>query len=629
MVPVSSPSVETCRYLYAVAPPWIFCEVYNWKRDGRPHLHCALSELFICRAYAGADQSNFTTTGCARPVVSALKGSRTFCRDTGLPPRGDILPFPSLSTTLMVICGLWWVKRAANIKHSLETRNINLSSKPRLRPSGDIMHLGIRLRQVELCAASLDCSSWLFIDLRLASAIALKRAGHNVLVLEKDLQLGGIGSVPNGSGCAQICPNGCKILLDWGLEAEIDAKSAPCWGFSLYKYMAREAIDPDHLGINRYDAAVLDEARGRYVQFVHRDLLRCTSICWEVANVDCDACSVTLRSGETHTAHAIIGADGARGVVRTTLIEEEEGTAQQSDDGLGVALYHATVPKALLDEHDLSVFYHHLGMTVWTGPNRGRHLVYSVLKADIHSNDAGLRAFVVGNEQDISLFLFTPDICQASTWTQEAKTKITDVLGPCDEQIRKLAELAGPRSACDMIQPRTNSNPGCRKAEGFSSWVMPPIRSRPGRKHGATQAYSVALEDAAFVGKIFSHTKNPVRVPEFFRAFQEHREPRVSYILGVQDHYSFLLLMPDGETQVHRDAALRARHAVGQNVFDDDLEDMMEADRIMFSYDSADDADEWWINWGRYRAVSELSPPQEAFRLTISKSMTQGDEEQD
>ncbi|KAJ6483232.1 hypothetical protein C8R45DRAFT_931850 [Mycena sanguinolenta] len=203
----------------------------------------------------------------------------------------------------------------------------------------------------------------------------------------------------------------------------------------------------------------------------------------EVVNVDCDACSVTLRSGEIHTAHAIIGADGARGVVRTTLIEEE-GTAQQSDDGLRVALYHATVPKALVDEHGLAVFYHHLGvsrMTVWTGPNRG-------MRAFVVARLRFVVALLLGNEQDISLFLFTPDICQDSTWTREAETKITDVLGPCDKRGRVL--VLG-----DAAHPFL---------------------------HGATQAYSVALEDAAFIGKIFTHTKDPARVPEFFRAFPEH-----------------------------------------------------------------------------------------------------------
>ncbi|KAJ6451297.1 hypothetical protein C8R45DRAFT_91468 [Mycena sanguinolenta] len=461
----------------------------------------------------------------------------------------------------------------------------------------------------------------------LASAVALKRAGHNVLVLEKDLQLGGIGSVPNGSGCAQICPNGCKILLDWGLEAEIDARSASCWGFSLYKYAAAKAPDPDQLGINRYDPAVLDEARGRYLQFSHRDLVRMlydfaikpsdnigsssaprVSIVFgaKVVNVDCAACSVTLQSGEIHTAHAIIGADGTRGVVRATLVEEE-GTSQQGDDGLGVAFYHATVSKALVDEHDLTVFNHHLGMTAWIGPNRG------------------LKTLVVGNEQDISLFLFTPDSCQDSTWTREAETKITDVLGPCDERIRKLAELVGP-ATCVRHEPPSK----------LESWVSESGRvlvlgdaADPFPHGGASQAYAVALEDAAFIGKIFSHTKNPSRVPEFLRAFQEHREPRVSYLLGIEDQYLHHILMPDGETQVERDAAMRARHAAGRNVFDGDLEHMMEDVRIMFGYEASDDADEWWINWGRYRDTSELSPPQEAFHLTISKSTTRGDEGED
>ncbi|KAF7371319.1 FAD-binding-3 domain-containing protein [Mycena sanguinolenta] len=346
----------------------------------------------------------------------------------------------------------------------------------------------------------------------LASAIALKKAGHNALVLEKEPQLGGIGSVQNGSGCAQICPNGCKILLDWGLEAEINAKSAPCSGFSVYKYAKGEAPSPDQLGINRYDPAVLDEARGRYVQFAHRDLVRVlydvaltpsdkigsnsaaqVSIMFgsEVVNVDCDACAVTLRSGKIHTAHGIIGADGTNGVVRRALMQEE-GTKE--DDGPGVAAYCATIPKALVLENNLDVFYHHLGMTIWIGSNQG------------------IRTFVVasltfGNEQDITLFLYLRNGSHTSTWTQEAEMKITDLLGPCDEHIRKLAELAGPATCVQ------------HELSKLESWV-----SRSGRvlalgeaahpfPYGATQAYAVTLEDAAFIGKIFSHTRDRVRVP--------------------------------------------------------------------------------------------------------------------
>jgi 2-polyprenyl-6-methoxyphenol hydroxylase-like FAD-dependent oxidoreductase len=40
--------------------------------------------------------------------------------------------------------------------------------------------------------------------------------------------------------------------------------------------------------------------------------------------VDCDACSVTLRSGKVHMGDAIIGADGANGVIRRVLLAEED-----------------------------------------------------------------------------------------------------------------------------------------------------------------------------------------------------------------------------------------------------------------------------------------------------------------
>lgn len=52
--------------------------------------------------------------------------------------------------------------------------------------------------------------------------------------------------------------------------------------------------------------------------------------------MDCTACAVTLRSGEVHTADAIIGADGERGIVRRVLMEEEDA---KSDSATGLVLY--------------------------------------------------------------------------------------------------------------------------------------------------------------------------------------------------------------------------------------------------------------------------------------------------
>jgi len=236
----------------------------------------------------------------------------------------------------------------------------------------------------------------------LASAFALKNAGHNVLVLEKDPQLGGIGSVPNGSGCAEIPPNGSKILLDWGLEAEVKANAAPISGFSAYKYSEGQVPSPDHLGNNLWDPELLSEARGGYMQFVHRDLVRIlydaalkpsknrlnkteegrVSVLFgaEVVNVDCEACSVTLRSGQIHSGDAIIGADGAKGVVRRALMQEEDASAE-SGIATGIAAYSAIVPHNLLPEHDLALFCGYPGCTVWFGPNRALR-TFPVVRSD-------------------------------------------------------------------------------------------------------------------------------------------------------------------------------------------------------------------------------------------------------
>ncbi|KAF7345102.1 FAD-binding-3 domain-containing protein [Mycena venus] len=438
----------------------------------------------------------------------------------------------------------------------------------------------------------------------LASAIALRSAGHNVLVLEKDPQLGGIGSIPNGSSCAQIPPNACKILVDWGLEEEIKAKSASIAGFSLYSYPGGQVPSPDHLGINRYDPEMLTEARGGYMQLAHRDLIRILhdralkpydldqpngepsgsriSVIFgaEVVNVDCDACSVTLRSGEIHTADAIIGADGANGPVRRALMEEED-TSPESDVPTGMAAYSAIVPNALaLDGIDWFTW-----STLWLGPNRG------------------LRTFPVGKENDVSLMMYTTDSSHDGTWTEEAEIKFTDVLGDCDQHIQKMVALAGPATCVQIKEPGDLecwvSESGRVLILGDAAHPLPP---------GSLHSYSISLEDGLFIGKIFSHTRNTDRVPEFLRAFQEHREPRCTRIRQIEKEYIFYITLPEGEMQAARDASLRERHAAGENALGGDLQQMAEDLRMVFGYDAADDADEWWVTWGRYHRSSVSSP---------------------
>ncbi|KAJ7687841.1 hypothetical protein B0H17DRAFT_1332303 [Mycena rosella] len=430
----------------------------------------------------------------------------------------------------------------------------------------------------------------------LASAIALKASRHNVLVLEKESQLGGPSSIPNG--CARVPPNGSKILFDWGLESQTRAKANIGSGFDVYKYDGGIAPDRDFVGINRWNPELLSEARGDFVQFRHQDLLRIlydeaikpskflqshdklpprVTVLFgeEVVSVDCDSSSVTLRSGEIHMGEAIIGADGPGGIVRRALLQEEDIDPESCDVPTGMALYGAVIPKALVVEHpDLATFYEFPESTVGMGSNRG------------------LITCAAGKEKDVTIWVYTPDSSQDGTWTEEAELKLADVMGSCDPQIKKLANLAGP-ATCVQIKE-------CHELE---SWV-----SESGRvlvlgdaahpfPAASLHTYSTTLEDAAFLGKIFSHTRNSERVPEFLR-------DRCALIREADKQYIGVVTAADELLE----ASMRVNQAAGRNIMDGEesnLQQMLDEMRMVFSYDPADDADEWWMSWGRMRGFAE------------------------
>ncbi|KAJ7140900.1 hypothetical protein C8R44DRAFT_762051 [Mycena epipterygia] len=443
----------------------------------------------------------------------------------------------------------------------------------------------------------------------LSSAIGLKASGHNVLVLEKQAQLGGPRSM--ASRCARIPPNGYKVLAGWGLEAETKGNSTISDGFAVYKYDGGKAPGHVLLGTNRWDAEFLSEARGHFLRCPHNDLLRIlydaatknlqpvqngeqkivdqnsnprVTVLFgaEVIGIDCDTCSVTLRSGDIHTGHAIIGADGPSGIARATLMSRKGAVVGRDDVPTGLTTYSALIPKEVADRNpDVALFYEDPQSTMWMGPNRGA------------------LTSIMGKSDDVFLWVYTPESSQDGTWREEAGRKIVDIIGPCDFRLRKLAALAGP-ATCVQIKDYYEleswvSESGKVLVLGEAAHPFPPV---------ALHNYSVALEDGAFIGKIFSHTRDPKRVPEFLHAFEEHRKPRCSRIRQLDRGYIDAITLPDGEKQAERDAAMRASYAAGHNVMDAPdgrMQKMLENTRMIFDYDPSDDADEWWVSWGRFR----------------------------
>ncbi|KAJ7489280.1 hypothetical protein FB451DRAFT_1166968 [Mycena latifolia] len=210
---------------------------------------------------------------------------------------------------------------------------------------------------------------------------------------------------------------------------------------------------PDFIGLNQFEPKLLNEARGHFTQFRHQDLLRIlyedltkrekdstlrvvVVFGAEVVKIDCDACAVTMRSGEIHTGDAVLGADGVCGIVRRTLMVEEGVEPSAFETPTGLAVYSATIPMSLVaNDPDLAMFYQFPKNTVLMGSNR-----------------AALTN-VAGTQNDIALVVYTPDSTEDGGWAEDAELQITDIIGPCGPQLQKLASLAGP-PICVQIQDR-------------------------------------------------------------------------------------------------------------------------------------------------------------------------------
>ncbi|MFE6287418.1 FAD-dependent monooxygenase [Streptomyces sp. NPDC057877] len=172
----------------------------------------------------------------------------------------------------------------------------------------------------------------------LGAAFSLTRQGLNVRLLESAPAFGEVGAG------IQLAPNCTRILDDYGLLEE--AKSL---GVVPDAMVMRDAVDGDEL--TRLDLRHLEQRYGYPYLVIHRSdlhglLLRaCERAGVELTN-DAQVTSyentgagarVTLASGETPEAGAVIAADGLHSVARRLLVHDEPVSS-------AYVAYRGTVP---------------------------------------------------------------------------------------------------------------------------------------------------------------------------------------------------------------------------------------------------------------------------------------------
>ncbi|EIN05952.1 FAD/NAD(P)-binding domain-containing protein [Punctularia strigosozonata HHB-11173 SS5] len=421
----------------------------------------------------------------------------------------------------------------------------------------------------------------------LAAAFALARAGHRVRVLEKSET--GLGRKAGG---VRVPPNLSKILVEWGLEDELSQSTIRCKGSTFNSLETGETI-----GYLEWNEDVMKETGGSFLLMHHEDLHRMLHRLATAAGAQVEfgkgvravhappegqgqQPSVELESGEAVSADIIIGADGYRSIVRPVVLGEED----QGED-VGMSVYTATIPmSAMMEDPDLRHFAEAPEWPMWMGDGR------SILGA-ISEQRPG---------QVYNVHLFWPDSGSDAEegWDQEVPMDMD--FGAYDLRIQKLMKLV-PSAIRTKVVNR----------EMIEEWVDESGRivligdaahpTLPGSTHGC----SLALEDAAVFGTLFSRLKNWDQVPQLLEAYQDLRQLRCTAVNQREVANKELVQIPPGPMRHNRDEEMRKAMQSGHDHWDESkLKKQWDEIAEVFAYNAFDASDDWYVSWG---AIMEAS----------------------
>ncbi|KAF7335442.1 6-hydroxynicotinate 3-monooxygenase [Mycena venus] len=411
----------------------------------------------------------------------------------------------------------------------------------------------------------------------LACAMALRRVGHRVVVLEREKK---IGESDVGRG-VRLPPNLSKILYHWNLQPEVYSVAAKS-----KQILISRMETGTRLGMHYWDEEVLRETRGEFL-FAHlsdlRNMMYAVAIGQgatirlnsTVVAVDPERRVVTLDSGETLTADVIVGADGVSGLIRPILLAEQK--IQEATEP-SLCMYSAVIPKASVEKDPKSkIFYEPEVVSMFS----------------FFGNNQSVISHPIGGSLAFTFTLYRP---------------LDDF---------ENAPLAGMRKALENVAPRLkNLAPMISHPRRFPVFEHPALEDwvdKTGRlvvvggaahpiPPGSTQYYAMGVEDGAVLAKLFSHLNTHSQITDFLYAFQELRQPRCEMVIASETNIIRYMGMPNCPAQEARDQAMIAKHEADADLFVyvDGEEESAEWTEIktVFGYDAEDEADNWWVSWG-------------------------------
>ncbi|MFF2950900.1 FAD-dependent monooxygenase [Kitasatospora sp. NPDC057965] len=357
----------------------------------------------------------------------------------------------------------------------------------------------------------------------LAAALALARAGHRAVVLERAAEFAEIGAG------IQIAPNGILALERLGLGDAVRAA-----GVHMAELRFMDGVTGEHVTSltlteryrqrfgNPYVVVHRAELHGLLLRACRADERIELRAATAVTGYRQDAAGVTalLAGGGAVHGDALVGADGIHSAVRAQLVGDGEPRIS------GITVYRAVIPMELVPE-ELRLL---TSVTWWTGPHC--HFVHYPIAGGSFLNLAASR-------------------------DNGATEALANVPVPEETVAEQLAGLAAPAARRLLAL-----------GEGWRSWVLvdrdPVERWTDDRVallgdaahpmlHYAAQGACQALEDAVLLGELADGTDALARA---FASFAAERRARTAAVQRAARE-SIRLWHPAGEAAEARNRLLR------------------------------------------------------------------------